>query len=101
MYDDAPALSTFDHLSDYVRNELCDRDALDRNSTPFHRTRLIRRGDTYGYVFHVVGPRMLRTSAVWSIPDDAIVFYNSTGQRVKEVRLAASPALAAPLAKAA
>jgi hypothetical protein len=45
-----------------------------------------------GLIFHVEGPRLLRTSAVWSAEDDRVIFYDSTGQRFHEVRLSESPA---------
>ncbi|CAN5480823.1 hypothetical protein BH11PLA2_BH11PLA2_48040 [soil metagenome] len=101
MNTDTLAISNFDHLSEYVQKELCERDALDKATTPFVKTKVLRGGQPWGYVFHVEGPRMLRTSAVWSMADDAIVFYNSTGTRVKEVRLSESPNMDLPLAKAA
>jgi hypothetical protein len=40
-----------------------------------------------GFVFHVEGPRLLRTSAVWAAEDGRLVFYDSTGQKVQAVTL--------------
>jgi len=59
------------------------------------RTPLRRGGRACGLVFHVEGPRLLRTSAVWSADDDRIIFYDSTGVRFHENRLSESPAMSA------
>lgn len=95
------ALPSFEALCDFVRSNLCERDALDPATTPFVRTPLIRRGELWGYAFQVEGPRQLRTSAIWSAADDRILFYNSIGERVRDVTLSDSPPLHQPLAKAA
>ncbi|QEL14997.1 hypothetical protein [Limnoglobus roseus] len=87
------ALATFDDLVHYVRATLCQRDNLDYDLTPFVRTPLKRRDELWGYAFHVEGPRMLRTSAVWSAKDDKILFYNSVGERFHDVHLTESPDL--------
>lgn len=87
------ALPNFDMLCSFVRTSLCDRDNLDLESTPFVRTPLTRRSQLWGYVFHVEGPRLLRTSAIWSALDDKILFYSSTGERVQDVTLSESPPL--------
>jgi hypothetical protein len=44
-------------------------------------------------VFHVEGPRLLRTSAVWSADEDRILFYDSNGVRFRDVKLSESPSL--------
>lgn len=85
------ALPTFADLVHYVRATLCQRDNLDYDLTPFHQTPITRRNEVWGYAFHVEGPRMLRTSAVWSANDDQILFYNSAGERWQDVALTESP----------
>jgi hypothetical protein len=87
------ALPTLDALADYVRTTLCERDRLDPAQTPFFRTPVVRGGRPWGYLFHVEGPRLLKSSAVWAAESDAVVFYDSHGQKVKEVRLTDSPPL--------
>ncbi len=90
------AFSAVQELAAFVHEVLCDRDALDREQTPLFRTPLNRRGKTCGLVFHVEGPRLMRTSAVWSADDDRILFYDSTGPRFREVVLSESPPLNKP-----
>jgi hypothetical protein len=58
---------------------------------PLFRTPLRRGVRACGLVFHVEGPRLLRTSAVWSGDDARIIFYDSSGQRFREVELSESP----------
>ena len=76
-----------------VHQLLCEKDSLDRNQTPLFRTPLQKAGRVCGIVFHVEGPRLLRTSAVWSADDDRVIFYDSCGLRFHEVRLSESPSL--------
>ncbi len=90
------AFSAVEELAAFVHEVLCDRDALDRGQTPLFRTPLKRRGKTCGVIFHVEGPRLMRTSAVWSADDDRIIFYDSTGTRFREVSLSESPPLGEP-----
>ncbi len=87
------SLPNFDALCAHVRKSLCERDALDIATTPFVRTKLTRRDELWGYAFHVEGPRMLRTSAIWAACEDRIFVYNSTGERVQEFHLSESPPL--------
>ena len=84
--------SAVEELADFVHEVLCANDALDRGQTPLFRTPLRRRGRVCGEVFHVEGPRLLRTSAVWSADDARVIFYDSSGLRFREVELSESPA---------
>lgn len=87
------ALSAVEDLAEYVHRVLCEKDALDGSQTPLFRTPLKKAGRACGFIFHVEGPRLLRTSAVWSADDDRILFYDSTGVRFHEVKLSESPEL--------
>jgi hypothetical protein len=85
------ALPTLEELSAFVHLTLCQQDALDPDQTPMVRTPLAKAGRVCGAIFHVEGPRLLRTSAVWSADDGRVLFYDSTGQRVRAVRLSEGP----------
>ncbi|MBN9519929.1 hypothetical protein J0H58_15615 [bacterium] len=87
------AFRVVEELAAYVHQALCEQDALDPTQTPLFRTPLKRGGRVCGVIFHVEGPRLLRTSAVWSADDDRILFYDSTGTRAREVRLSEAPEL--------
>ena len=86
------AFAAVEDLAAFVHRMLCDKDALDPAQTPLFRTPLRSGGRACGLIFHVEGPRLLRTSAVWSADDDRIIFYDSTGTRFREVRLSEGPA---------
>ncbi|HEY1188349.1 MAG TPA: hypothetical protein VGE74_11870 [Gemmata sp.] len=87
------AFAAVEDLAGYVHTVLCDRDALDPRQSPLVRTPLKRGARACGLVFHVEGPRLLRTSAVWSSDDSRIIFYDSSGVRFREVTLSENPAL--------
>jgi hypothetical protein len=91
MTEAVVALPTLEELSAFVHKTLCQQDALDPEQTPLVRTPLAKAGRACGAVFHVEGPRLLRTSAVWSADDGRVLFYDSTGQRVRAVRLSEGP----------
>ena len=93
------ALPRMENLTAFIHQTLCTQDALDPTQTPLFRTPLKKRNRLCGMVFHVEGPRLLRTSAVWSADEDRILFYDSTGNRVNEVRLSESPSLTAEPAR--
>jgi hypothetical protein len=86
------AFSALEELAGYVHSVLCDKDALDPAQAPLFRTPLRRGNRSCGFVFHVEGPRLLRTSAVWSSDDNRIIFYDSSGLRFQETTLSESPA---------
>jgi hypothetical protein len=85
------ACAAVEELAALIHSVLCTRDALDPNQTPLYRTPLKKGERTCGIIFHVEGPRLLRTSAVWSADDDRVIFYDSTGLRFHEVKLSESP----------
>ncbi|HSQ56434.1 MAG TPA: hypothetical protein VLM40_11895 [Gemmata sp.] len=87
------ACAAVEDVAALVHQVLCQKDALDPNQTPLFRTPVLKAGRACGMVFHVEGPRLLRTSAVWSADDDRIIFYDSCGLRFHEVRLSESPLL--------
>ena len=95
------ALPTLPELLAFVHAELCRADRLDPEQAPLKQSPLLRGGKLCGLMFHVEGPRLLRTSAVWAADERRILFYNSTGARAKEVRLTESPDVPAITKRAA
>jgi hypothetical protein len=93
MESSVTAFSTVDELAAYVHGVLCEKDNLEAKQTPLYRTPLVKRGRDCGMVFHVEGPRLLRTSAVWTADADRIIFYDSTGTRFRTVELSEGPAM--------
>src|SRR5436190_17677349 len=82
------SFNTVDELAAHVHDVLCKKDSLDPRQAPLFRTPLRKAGRACGLVFHVEGPRLLRTSAVWSADDDRVIFYDSTGTRFREMNIA-------------
>src|SRR6478735_9300060 len=87
------ACAAVEELAALIHSVLCNRDALDPAQTPLFRTPLQKGERQCGIIFHVEGPRLLRTSAVWSADDDRVIFYDSTGLRFHEVKLSESPTI--------
>ena len=85
------AFPSVEELAAYVHRVLCEKDSLEPKQAPLFRTPLKKRGRSCGLVFHVEGPRLLRTSAVWSDDADRIIFYDSTGTRFHTVELIEGP----------
>jgi hypothetical protein len=93
MREAVVAAPTLDDLYGFVHRTLCEQDALDTAQTPLAKGVLTRAGRACGMLFHVEGPRLLRTSAVWAADENRVLFYDSTGLRVREVTLSEAPDL--------
>lgn len=91
MGEGVVSLPTAGELLQFVHAALCGHDRLDPEQSPCRRAALRRRGRVCGGVFHVEGPRLVRPSAVWAGEEHRIMFYDSSGTRVREVRLSDSP----------
>src|SRR3954468_18240282 len=85
------ALPTVDHVRDYIRRTLCERDRLDPDQAQLREGMVKRRGRPCGLFLQVQGPRLLRTYAVWAGDEHRILFYDSAGERFAEARLSESP----------
>ena len=95
MIDTATALPTLPELTSFVHAALCKLDALVPEQTPLFTSRLKRSGRNAGLLFHIEGPRLLRTSAVWSADEHRILIYDSKGARVQTVQLSEAPEIPA------
>lgn len=85
------SLPTEKELKAFIHRELCGLDALDPSQAPLRATPMKRRGKVCGAVYHVEGPRLLRTSAVWAADESRILIYDSTGHRTRDVTVADAP----------
>ena len=97
MPDPVASLPTADALRGYVHKLLCDLDQLDPAAAPLKSSPLLRGQAACGVLFHVAGPRLLRTAAVWAADEGRLLVYDSTGRRVGQVRLCESPDVAGML----
>ena len=85
------SLPTLEQLRDYVRQALCERDRLDPVQTPLVESVVSRAGRPCGLLFHVRGPRLLQTHAIWAAAEQRLLFYDSSGNRIAEHRLRKGP----------
>jgi hypothetical protein len=74
-----------------VHETLCAHDNLDPAFTPLFHSVITRHGKPCGSFFHIQGPRLLKTYAVWAGDENRILFYDSKGERFSEIRLSESP----------
>jgi hypothetical protein len=84
-------LPTLAELRRHVHENLCRNDHLDLEQAPLQQAVITRRGRPCGLLFQVDGPRLLRTYAVWAGEENRILYYNSSGERIAETRLAEAP----------
>ncbi len=85
------SVPTVAELRQHVLEVLCSHDQLDPAQTPLTETVLFRRNRPCGLFFEAQGPRLLRTFAIWAGEENRILFYDATGARFAESRLADSP----------
>ena len=89
--DTVASLPTLDDLRRHVHQALCAHDQLDPGQAPLFEGMVVRRGRPCGLFFHVQGPRLLKSYALWAGEENRILFYNSGGERYAELRLAECP----------
>jgi hypothetical protein len=85
------ALPNLVEMRRFVKSILCERDNLDLGQTPLFEAPLKKDGRLCGLYFEIHGPRLLRSSAVWTDEESRLLFYDSTGDRFADVRLSESP----------
>ena len=87
------ALPQITDMRRFVQSILCERDNLDLGQTPLYEAPLKKDGRICGLYFEVQGPRLLRSSAIWTEEESRLLFYDSTGDRFAEIRLSEAPSL--------
>jgi len=95
------SLRTVDELRDHVKKVLCEHDRIDPGQAELRQADIEQAGRRCGVFFEVRGPRLLRTHAVWATQESRVLFYESTGERFAETRLAEAPVMPEPARQAA
>jgi len=85
------ALPNLVEMRRFVKSVLCERDNLDLGQTPLCEAPLKKDGQLCGLYFEVHGPRLLRSSAIWTDEENRLLFYDSTGDRFADIRLSEAP----------
>jgi hypothetical protein len=84
------ALPSLHAIHKRVHEVLCSHDNLDPAHTPLFHCVITRQGKPCGSFFHIQGPRLLKTYAVWAGDENRILFYDSKGERFSEITLSGS-----------
>lgn len=78
---------TYSALEAHVLGILCAHDDLEPKVTAIHRRTLWKARKTCAIFFHVRGPRLLKSYAVWTFDENRILFYDGVGNRFCETQL--------------
>ena len=72
---------SFQVVREYIRDELCEKNQLEKDAFEMAERVLTRNGQACGFYFCIYGPRSVRLTAVWDLNRGAIYFYDSIGRR--------------------
>ncbi len=70
-----------DTIREFVREELCEKNQLEKDAFQMTERLLVRQGKPCGLFFCIYGPRSVRLTAVWDLHSGSIFFYDSLGRR--------------------
>ena len=89
-------MASLTDLKAYALTELCAANTWDRAATQLEVVSLRHASGPCGLLLRGLGPKRLWAHAIWSVPDRRLLFYNTAGQRVREIHLSAAPELGTP-----
>ncbi|MGD9856070.1 MAG: hypothetical protein AB7U20_14090 [Planctomycetaceae bacterium] len=81
------SLRTVDDLRAYVHDALCERENLLADQFQTDTYELRQNGVPCGLQFHLHGPRSVALSAIWSMQQNVVYFYDARGERYRKVQL--------------
>ncbi len=87
MPDSLNSVRTVDDLRSFVHTSLCERENLLDEQFQTQVYELTRGGTLCGLQFHLQGPRSVKLSAIWTIRQNVVYFYDAQGERYTKVRL--------------
>ncbi|MGN6546386.1 MAG: hypothetical protein ACTHK7_15135 [Aureliella sp.] len=68
-------------VREFVREELCEKNQLEKNAFQMTERVLVKKGQPCGLFFCIYGPRSVRLTAVWDLDRGSVFFYDSLGRR--------------------
>ena len=68
-------------IREFVREELCEKNQLEKNAFQMTERVLVKKGQPCGFFFCIYGPRRVRLTAVWDLDRGSVFFYDSLGRR--------------------
>jgi hypothetical protein len=89
MNVDSMKLPGLDDVRKFVQQSICDQHGLEVTSAPMSERALLRGSRTCGIFFCVQGPRNVRFTAIWDQEKNAVLFYDSSGERLRRTMLSA------------
>lgn len=87
MNGNLDAVRTVDDLRAYVHAALCERENLLADQFQTHVYELTQGGVPCGLQFHLQGPRSVKLSAIWTMQQNVVYFYDARGERYRKVQL--------------
>jgi hypothetical protein len=93
MLEHSLQIGNLTDLREYVQKQLCDQNELEFGAFQLTERVLRKGGAPCGIYYCLHGPRSVKLVAIWETSANSILFYRSTGERVKRIRLAQAPPL--------
>ena len=86
-------LQDLSDLEQYIYESVCDDQQLVVGAFPMTQRILVRSGKACGIYFCVHGPRSVKFTAIWETDHNTILFYDSSGERIRKIQLVTAPVL--------
>lgn len=90
MNRDEYPIESLGDLRNLVTKTLCEREGLEPGAFRMFERTLHRRGRPCGIQFCLAGPRAVRLTAFWEAEKQAVLFYDSAGERFGRIELTGS-----------
>ncbi len=87
MVDCPVPLTTLQELREFVHLTLCEKENLLPEQSRLEEYQLIKHGKPCGLNFFVLGPRLVRLSALWAADHNVLYFYDAKGERYLKMKL--------------
>jgi hypothetical protein len=86
-------IDDLDDLRRYVYETLCEENDFEIGAFEITERFLVRCGTPCGIYFCLHGPRSVKLTAIWETERNTILFYGSSGERLRRTQLAHAPQL--------
>ena len=93
MLEQSIQLDNLNDLRTFVHQTLCDQHELQPGAFQVTERILVRGKRPCGIFFCLHGPRSVKLTAIWETDRNSVLFYNSTGERIRKTQLVHAPVL--------
>jgi hypothetical protein len=80
-------LKTTNDVSQFIHEQLCEKENLVIGQFTLSETPLTKRDNLCGIQYLLHGPRSVKLGAVWACDTNVIYLYDATGERYQKVQL--------------